>query len=80
MGLLRNKRKTPFSISANTKTRSRKYGNGWKNIENGTGRYGKNFVCFHESNNFSNPNHLHILASDLEKHLFYVTQMHTSSI
>jgi hypothetical protein len=46
-GLLGNGRKTPFSISANTKTGSRKYGNGRKNIENGTGRYGKNYVRFH---------------------------------
>jgi hypothetical protein len=46
-GLLGNERKTPFSTSANTKTGSRKYGNGQENIENGTGRYEKNSVRFH---------------------------------
>jgi hypothetical protein len=46
-GLLGNGRKTPFSTSANTKTGSRKYGNGQKNIENETERYGKNSVRFH---------------------------------
>jgi hypothetical protein len=46
-GLLGNGRKTPFSTSANTKIGSRKYENGWKNIENGTEWYGKNSVRFH---------------------------------
>jgi hypothetical protein len=46
-GLLGNERKTSFSTSANTKTGSRKYENRWKNIENGTVRYGKNSVRFH---------------------------------
>jgi hypothetical protein len=46
-GLLGNERKTPFSTSANTKTGYHKYGNGGENIENGTGRYGKNSVRFH---------------------------------
>jgi hypothetical protein len=46
-GLLKNERKTPFSTSANTKTGSRKYGNGRKNVENGTGWYGKNYVHFY---------------------------------
>jgi hypothetical protein len=45
-GLLENEQKTPFSTSANTKTGSRKYGNGQGNIENETGRYEKNSVCF----------------------------------
>jgi hypothetical protein len=46
-GLLGNERKTPFSTSANTKTESRKYENGRKNVENGTVRYRKNSVRFH---------------------------------
>jgi hypothetical protein len=46
-GLLGNERKTPFSTFANTKTGSRKYENGRKNVENGTERYGKISVRFH---------------------------------
>jgi hypothetical protein len=46
-GLLGNRRKTPFSTSANTKTGSHKYGNGRENIENGTGLSVKNSVRFH---------------------------------